>query len=160
MSESTEKINRDLEAIALEIVTFEGGDIPAMNKIMNCLCNLEKNSREISHTAFFDLVLSLKGYLEKLVLSEKDDIEPLEEGIICLQSMYRSLSNQESFEGDTSSLLEKLGSRKSVQASDGSPGDDEEEDAKAEGGEARSQDQALSEEDGEIMRDFVIDSIP
>jgi hypothetical protein len=135
MSESSEKINKDIEAIALEIVTFEGGDIPAMGRIMNCLCNLEENSREISHTAFFNLVLSLKGYLEKLMLSETDDIEPFEEGIIRLQSIYRSLSNQESFEGDTSSILEKLGSRKSVQARAESPGDDEEEeDVKAEGG--------------------------
>jgi two-component system chemotaxis sensor kinase CheA len=165
MSESLEKINKDLEAVAFEIVSLEGGDIPAMGRIMTCLSNLEANSREISHTAFFELVLSLKGYLEKLMLSETDDIEPLEEGIICLQSMYRSLSNQQSFEGDTSSILEKLSSGKPVKERAELPRDDGKGDVKAEGGEVRSQDrarfqdQALSDEDREIMRDFVFESL-
>lgn len=160
MSSAIENIGKDLEKMALEVVTLESGDIPAMGKVMNSLCLLEENCRGIEPPAFHELALALKGYLEKIILDETDDIEPLEEGIDRLQSVYRAILNQEDFKGDTVSVLEKLGfsSSSNPGGERGNGGSEaaaepETEDVKA------AQAQALSEEDRQILGDFVIESL-
>ena len=100
MSDLIERMGKDLERVALEVVTLECGDIPAMGKMMNCLCRLEEDCRETDQPAFQDLTLALKGYLERLILAETDDPKPMEEGIDRLQAVYRSISNQETFKGE------------------------------------------------------------
>ena len=109
MSGHLENVGKSLEAMALEVVTLEKGDIPAMGKIMNNVCNLEENPDDLGEPAFQELTSALKGYLERLILEEVEDLSPLEEGIVCLQSIHRCMSNQKDFRGDLSSVMKSLG---------------------------------------------------
>ncbi len=160
MSELTEEIGKNLEKIALEVVTLECGDIPAMGNVMNGLCALEKNCHDIEQSDFLDLNLALKDYLEKLILDETDELKPLEEGIESLQAMYRAINNQEPFKGEITSIMAKLGYRHEGDGGKENKEDRATETAGAEpGSQGDTQVEVLSEEDRQILGDFVIESI-
>lgn len=158
MSEVLERIEKNLEGMALGIVTLDKGDIPGMGNIMNSLCCLAEDSREINQPSFLELTRALEGYLERLILAEVDDLEPLEAGTDLLQSIYRSIHNQETFKGDISQALERLGCKGA--GDEGKAGDGEQEISTPEGEkESSSPSLALSEEDQQILVDFVFESL-
>ncbi|MDY6986637.1 MAG: chemotaxis protein CheA [Thermodesulfobacteriota bacterium] len=183
MSDLTEELKDKLEAIALEVVTMEATDIPAMGNILNCLGELEENSEEIGALAFLNVTRAAKAYLEKVILREQDDLGPLGEGIDCLQSICRHMVNQEEFKGDTSPILNKLnpqralpeggekeelcepGDVKTQRAEEAKPSDEKARDDEADGamGEGdtytESPDEELSDEDREIVADFVLEAL-
>jgi two-component system chemotaxis sensor kinase CheA len=160
MAELIEKMGKDLENMALEVVTLETGDIPAMGKIMNFLCVLEEDSREIEQPQFQGVSQALKGYLERLILAEADDLTPLEEGIDCLQAIYRSLANEGVFRGNPAPILEKLGFKTEDREEEESREDDNIGTAGADAdGNAGSPEESMSEEDRQILGDFVIESL-
>lgn len=109
MQEQIERINSNLEAIALEIVTMEVDDIPTLGNIFNGLCDMEEDSGEIGRPGFSDLLAGLKIYLEKVILRETDDFKPFEQGFECLQSFYRCIRNEEEYGDDISGILNELG---------------------------------------------------
>ncbi len=159
MSTLLDKVDKDLEAIALEVVTLEVGDIRAMGNIINRLSSLEKRSKELADPSFEDLVGALKGYLEKLVLGEADDLKPLEEGLDCLQSIMRALTNQRDFGGDISSVLRQLTAGKAeTDATQGASGvrRGDEVVADASGGDRPAQE--LGEGERQIPGGFVVES--
>ncbi|MDY6951136.1 MAG: Hpt domain-containing protein, partial [Thermodesulfobacteriota bacterium] len=183
MSDPTEALKEKLEAIALEVVTMEATDIPAMGHVLNCLGDLERDAQEMGAPAFSDVTRAMKAYLEKVILREQDDLGPLGEGVDCLQSMCRHMANQEAFKGDTSSILNRLDPEFScerisedeepcqgeeVQTETAEPAippdeqaiDEEVDDAK--GGEERytePPEEELTDEDREIVADFVLESL-
>ena len=167
MFELMEDINKNLETIALEVVTLDSQDIPALGNISNCMDKIEKNSGEIGQPVFDDLIQAFKGYLEKLMLRETDETEPLEEGITVLQSFYHSLINQKKFKEDTFPVLEKLGFRKPEINDDKTGGEPQKikEDADNDGKvpkvpeEELEQEEELDEDDRVILEDFVLESI-
>ncbi len=177
MPEFMEEINRNLEIIALEVVTLDSQDIPALGNISNCLDKIEESSEKISQPVFVELIQAFKGYLEKLMLRETDKTEPLDEGIALIQSFYHSLNNQKEFKEDISPVLEKLGFKKSetkykqadvtdsaIENSKFSYMPDESEQADAGAipcacpPEAEPA-QELDEDDREILEDFVTESL-
>ena len=162
MSDLIEEIKKKVEGIALEVVTLDGTDIPAMGNIMNCLCDLEESSQELGQTAFSDLTQALKGYLEKVILREADDLKPLDEGIDCLQSICRCVDNQEEFTGDTFDLLNKLGFEDKGTGSEKKKKEEGPEPVEAgiEGdASAEPPVEELTDDDREILGDFVIESL-
>ncbi len=156
MSEVLEKISKNIESIALEVVMLDVQDIPALGKIVNCLGVLEEDSKEIDQPAFAELIQAIKSYIEKLILGEAADVTPLEEGVDSLQTILRHVSNQEEYGGDISQILDKLKFKKAkpdeaqrVQA----VGIKEKEE------DIQSPDEDLSEEDRAITSDFVMESL-
>ncbi|MBN1105893.1 MAG: hypothetical protein JXL84_20960, partial [Deltaproteobacteria bacterium] len=111
MSEFVERMEKNIEEIALELVTLDKGDIPAMGNIMNALCRLEEDAGGAGEPSFLALVSALKSYMEKVILAERDDLCPLEEGTGMLQTLYRYLRNGEPVKEDISPMLERLGFR-------------------------------------------------
>ena len=109
MSGLNEKIEKDLETIALEVVTLDEEDIPAMGSVLNCLCSLEEDYRKAECPQFLELTLALTSYLEKVTLRETSGLEPVEAGIGYLQSAFRASQREEEFELEISPILEKLG---------------------------------------------------
>ncbi|MFZ7112619.1 MAG: chemotaxis protein CheA [Desulfatiglandales bacterium] len=160
MSDLMEKTGKDLEKVALEVVTLESGDIPAMGKVMNCLSELKEDGQRIDQPVFADLTLAMEKYLEKVILAETDDLSPIEEGIDRLQNIYRAICNRESFGGDLVPLLAKLGRKAAADGLEKTPETGQtglsESGAKVQG---EPQPQALSGEDREILGDFVIESL-
>jgi two-component system, chemotaxis family, sensor kinase CheA len=153
MSASLENMDKSIEGIALEVVTLSKGDIPAMGNIMNALCRLEEEAGTGCENGFREMMQALKRYLERLILADVEDLSPLEEGIGLLQTMYRALAHQEPFRGDPSSVLQRLG----WGSGEGKPADG------IPGGDGATQEPspgpALTEEDRQILGDFVIESL-
>ncbi|MCF8061981.1 MAG: chemotaxis protein CheA [Deltaproteobacteria bacterium] len=165
MSERIEQIGERLEGIALEVVTLEAGDIPALGNLMNALEALGADAEGLDDPRFLQVAGAVKGYLEKLILADATDLEPLEEGVTALQAFQRDLANGETPQPDVSGVLQKLGKA-------GTGPQTGAEDAGAETS-ASEQDAAesseepveplpsaadLSEEDRQILQDFVGES--
>jgi two-component system chemotaxis sensor kinase CheA len=160
MSEAFESVEEQIENMALEIVTLEEEDIQAMGRIMNALESVEKGSKKINHPQYHVLLTAVKGYVERLILGDTKDISPLEEAIGYLQKAFRSVSRGETFQEDMSSLFDKLGSPVPVaEKKDRQEGteikESENSSGKSEGAQASEQ----TEEDLEILNDFVSESL-
>ena len=163
MSDPIEKINKNLQAVSLDVVTLESGDVSALGNILNCFCDLEESIRELDQPAFLDLTHALKSYLERMILAGTDDVGPLEEGINGLQTICRSLSNQEAFGEDISPLLQKLDFEKPAPKKGAKKGTR----IKGKKGAATSKGEeevktpapAFCEEDRQILYDFVLEAL-
>ncbi len=153
MSEWLESLEKGIEGIALEVVTLDKGNIPALGNIMNSIGRLEGVARESGQNAVQELTHALKGYLERLVLAEVDDLNPLEEATGTLQSIVRTLRNGDTFEDDLSPLLQRLG----YSGKDGPAGGSGASKMQSEQGFGPIA--AMSEEDRQIISDFVIESL-
>jgi two-component system chemotaxis sensor kinase CheA len=152
MTEWLERLEKGVEGIALEIVTLDKGDIPALGNIMNSLCRVEEDALESGQSTLQELTKALKSYLERLVLAEADDLNPLEEATGMLQSMVRTFRNGELFKGDLSQLFHRM--------SYGGEGDGGGEwSGSGTEGSQRPSAGAMSQEDRQIISDFVIESL-
>jgi len=180
MSDLIDKVKEKIENISLEVVTMEGKDIPAMGKILNLLCDMEKDAEKIGRHDFSDLIADLKTYLEKAVLGETDNLEPFEQGLEHLSSIHRSIFNHEEYKEDLSDTLNKLGVKQSDSGEEGEKpqhdqaevildteiegtGEDKRysqpEDKKEIKDDIQLSDKDLSQEDREILSDFVMESL-
>ncbi len=109
MSDRIEEIGKRLDSIALDVVTLETGDIPGLGKLMNGLEGLQEEAKGLEDPRFYELVQASCGYLERLVLAEISDLEPLEESVSVLQAFQRALMNGEDPRQDSEVLLQRLG---------------------------------------------------
>jgi len=109
MSGTIETIKQNLEAIALEVVTLEGEDIPVLGNILNRLGEIETASAGIESPAFINLIAGLKMHLEKIILRETSEIEPFETGVDAIQKVFHTIENGNPFAGDVSDTLAVLG---------------------------------------------------
>lgn len=180
MSELIDKAKEKIEAISLEVVTMEGKDIPAMGKILNLLCDMEKDAEKIGRPDFSDLICGLNIYLEKAILGETDNFEPFEQGLDYLRSIHRCIRNDEEYKDDISDILNELGFKRSDSGeerkepqndqteveSDTETESTEEDESYAQPDDKKEikediqpPDQDLSEEDREILSDFVMESL-
>ncbi len=168
MLDLIDKTEKTLEAIALELVTMEGEDIPVMGNILNHLCDMEEDSKKIGQPAFSDLITGLKTYIEKAILGEMNDFKAFEEGLNCLQSIHRCIRNHQEYKEDISTMLDKLRFKQSDPKEEKKEPEHDQaetdsaakiEDKKEEKEEFQTPDEDLSEEDREILSDFVIESL-
>ena len=168
MSLNQEKIAQALDVMALEAVTLEKGNIPAMGNIMNALSDLERETTAFQNAFLGHLIKACKSYLERLILSEKEEIDPLEEGIHYLQILCHALARGEGLKEDIGWLLNKLGPDKTEleeapgpqagQVRDGGGGKTEAKTA-APAAEEKDGSFGLSEEDRQILSDFVMEAL-
>ena len=109
MDEAMDAIDGKIEAISLAIVTMDGEDIPVMGQMLNDLGILKEQSANLPSPDFGLLVDFLSGYLEKLVLREISEIEPLETGVGQLQAIYRAMVDGVDHHVEMAPLLAHLG---------------------------------------------------
>jgi two-component system chemotaxis sensor kinase CheA len=161
MLDRIDRTKNNLETIALEVVTLDANDIPALGNILNYLGQMEGDSPAIDQPIFQQLLQAIKGYIEKLILGETADVTPLEDGIDSLQTIYRHVSDQQEYKGDTSYVLEKLGFKKAESENkEKEPEIEPEAEIEEEEKECtKSAGEDLSEEDREILSDFVMESL-
>ncbi|MBU0754582.1 MAG: chemotaxis protein CheA, partial [Planctomycetes bacterium] len=142
-------------------MTLDGNDIPALGTILKHLGEMETDSNATEQPAFLELLQATKGYVENLILKEKEDLIPLEEGVDILQAFYHHIKNRQEYKGDTSSVLEKLGYKKpasesnetAIESKPASGIDVEKSEQKT------SNSESLIEEDREILTGFVMESL-
>ncbi len=109
MSDVLEKLNENIEQIALEVVMLDSDDIPAIGTLLNHVTELEVLCNETGKQVLTDLVSGIRKYLEQVALREKDDIAPVEDAVKCLQSVYHSLLNDQAVDLDMEDLFARLG---------------------------------------------------
>jgi two-component system chemotaxis sensor kinase CheA len=168
-----EKIKSDLERLALRVVTLEAGDIPAMGEMLNTLASLNENAESLNSGQFMAIADGLKAYTERLILDQETDVAPVEDGITALQEILRALEKGEEAPPDRTGVLERLGGSPAP-ASPADPVDpadaQESEPVLAEPSVAQpveaapkeapaKEKPALSEEDIQILNDFVVESM-
>ena len=150
-AELLDKINKDLEAIALDVVMLDTQDIPALGKMMNRLDEMQTDAVRIDQPLFTELIQAVKGYIEKVILGETDDVSPLEAGVDALQGIFRHTKNHGKFDGDISQALKNLGFE--PHGMKVNPGQAEIEPA------PEPVEEDLSEEDRQILSSFVLESL-
>ena len=161
MLDQMDGTKKNLDTVALEVVTLEVNDIPALGSILKHLGEMETDPPVVEQPAFLEILHAAKGYVENLILKEKEDITPLEEAIDALQTIYRHVVNQDKYNGDMSQVLErlgfksaKIGEKEKDQENKSAAGIDEAEKEKT-----KSTGDNLNEEDLEILSAFVTESI-
>ncbi len=145
-----EQVLGDLEKLALRVVTLEQGDIPALGEVLNGLSSLENSAQSIENEQFLVVVDGLKNYTERLILDQEKNTAPLETGVTLLQEIYRAISQGEEYKGDIRDLLKQLGV-----TPDGEPLNSP---ASTEA-EASGPPVSLTDEDIQILGDFVVESM-
>lgn len=180
MSDLINNVKEKIEAISLEVVTMEGRDIPVMGKILNILSDMEKDAQKIGRPDFSDLISGLNIYLEKAVLGENDNFELFEQGLEHLISIHRCICNDEEYKEDISDILNDLGGKQpdpkeeikepqndQIEIEGGTETENTEaheicsqpDDKKEIKENIQLSDQDLSQEDREILSDFVMESL-
>jgi two-component system, chemotaxis family, sensor kinase CheA len=170
MNEKGNAIKDKIENLSLQVCMLEEGNIPAMGEILNSLSALKDSASDHNCAAFSNVISGLHGYLSKMVLDEASDTKPLEDGATALQAIWRGIINDKEFTTDISDVLESLGFVPNDPAGD-KPADDKPESASGEATEGESQPEAaaeneeqapkqseLTDEDLDILGDFVVES--
>ena len=111
MKNSLEKLNKQIDALALDTVMLDPQDIPALGKVLKSLDYIEDLVKKIKEESLTSLIKAMKGFVEKVILSEKSDLSPFETGISQLQEICRDVINGREFDKDISPLLKNLGYR-------------------------------------------------
>jgi two-component system chemotaxis sensor kinase CheA len=145
-----EQVKGDLEKLALRVVTLEPGDIPALGDILNGLSQLENSAQSLGNELFLNLVTGLKNYTEQLILDQESDTAPLETGVTTLQELGRAIETGAEYKGDIQSVLKNIGAGQGGEA---------ETPALAEEPAPSPPPADLTEEDIQILGDFVVESM-
>jgi two-component system, chemotaxis family, sensor kinase CheA len=171
-----EKLVSQIDLLALDIIMLNPEHLPGLGEVLKSLESMETLIREIGKQPLISLIEGMKGYIEKLILGEKSNLSPFESGISQLQEICRHLINGKTFNKDISSLLVTLGSKETGPSTpslelpkdtgadtEGSPQKSEinyamGEDNKKEG-EKKTPPLTISDEDKEIITDFVAESL-
>jgi len=108
MKKTLKELDQQIGSLALSAVMLEAGDIPALGAILNTLESLENLSKGLKKEFVTLIIRAMKGYIEKVILCERSELNPFEAAISQLQEMCRNLINGKGFEKDISSLLKSL----------------------------------------------------
>ncbi len=156
-----EQVKAEIEQLALRVVTLDPGDIPAMGEVLNILSSLKQHAESINNLALIELVNGLKEYTEKLILDQESDIAPVEDAITLMQEICRTVEHGEEYTGNTQALLARLGYETdtdgpTVQAQT-PPGRNVSKEVEKPAPQVPERE--LSEEDVQILTDFVAESM-
>lgn len=159
MDDKNKQIVDGIENLSLKICMLEAGDIPAMGDMLNILSELKEVTPDIDNAALTDVIDGLKDYLGQLILNETENIKPLEAGVTALQAIWRNISRGEDLTFDISSVLQELGagSQQNKQPFDSDTDTDNATISDRTEKEIKT-DVKLSEEDLQILSDFVAES--
>jgi two-component system chemotaxis sensor kinase CheA len=161
MLDQMDTIKQNLEAIALEVVTLDVNDIPSMGEILKYIGGIETDAQAAKEPLFQELLQATKSYVENLIIKEKEDVAPLEDAVDVLQTVYHHILNNKEYKGDSSSVMEKLGCKKSEEKlKKKSPKKKVKSKVDADNDEEKTSNaEPLTEEDREILAGFVMESL-
>lgn len=164
-----ENIKSDIEKLALQVVTLEAGDIPAMGKILNSLASLSENAQSFDPPEFLSIAQGLKEYIERMILDQESDVGPIEDGITTLQEICRAVDKGDDHKKCMGNILARLGISAADEAGEPSLPDTPAEPSpvnesaapppKKPTAEEPVAPLELNEEDIQILGDFVVESM-
>ncbi len=146
------EVNESLDKIAMQAVMLEDDDIPAIGEMLNSLTPLKSHAGDLENPAFTKVIEGLNDYLERMVLSEEEDVQPVEDAIAELQQISRAVEgNAEYTLNDEIIMKLNPGSIFSQEQKDETP-------AETPAVREKTEPTELSEEDMEILGDFIIEA--
>ena len=158
MSSTLKKLNDGVESLALKAVMIDPGDMTALAEVLKSLESMETLAREIQHEQLDHLLGAMKGTIEQMILGSREGLEPFTTGVSRLQEMVREWTRGNQSQEDISSSLSKL-SPTPRREPDGEalhgktpPGEIDAKEKEVPGASA-------SEEDKEIIQEFVMESL-
>lgn len=110
MEKALKKLDQQIEALALEAVMLDTGDIPSLGDTLKSLESIEGSAQDVKEEILAQVITAMKGYIEMVILGERSELAPFEDGISQLQEICRDLISGKPFAGDLSSLMASLGS--------------------------------------------------
>ncbi|MFH2064356.1 MAG: chemotaxis protein CheA [Pseudomonadota bacterium] len=159
MAAKDNSVGEIIESLSLQVCMLEAEDIPGMGKVYDTISALEKSLPDNNCHAFIEVIQGFKHYFDRVVLNETVDVKPLENGIVTLQAIWRDISSGREFTLDISDVLEGFdyipGDR---QKNSGKDSAETENRGMHEEPSELNQDTVLTDEDIEIIRDFIIES--
>ena len=105
MDNVLEKLNKQIESLALDIVMLDSQDIPGLGNALKYMESMEALSGELKDESIASLVKGMEGYIEKIILGEKTDLSPVEKGVTEIQEICRDIINGKRSQKDISSFL-------------------------------------------------------
>jgi len=159
MEKALKKLNQQIEALALETVMLDTGDIPGLGDALKSLESIEGLAQDVKEEVLAQVVTAMKEYIEMVILGERSELAPFEDGISQLQEICRDLVSGKPFAGNLSSLMAGLGSGENeISTLAAEPGTDTAVTAEETSQETET-DIIFGEEDREIIADFVTESL-
>lgn len=175
MKSSLKKIDQEIERLSLDAVMLDPGDIPGLGRTITRLETIGALSEKGGRTpVLFAVSEALKRYIESVVMGEQSDLTPFEKGVSKLQEICRNSSGENADKDEIAALLVDLGlrangDRPKVSSGRGGNGASakkvrgRQKTARVEKcAEVEKQPEApagLSEEDREIISDFIAESL-
>lgn len=178
MASTLEELNREIENLALEMVMLDADDISGLGKAVKSIESILELSEPLKESALTSVTEAIKQCVEEAIMGERKDLGPFERGISTLQEMVRNIVNGKKFDGDITALLANLDSnpsnspeptghmevetginKETSAAGTNEPSDkpSDNKDAIDSGGNGTST--KMSQEDREIISDFVVESL-
>lgn len=107
MKSNLEKVTGHLEALALETVILDSGDIPALGNVLKSTEKIESVvGKKSKDHVIRPVVAAMKDYVEQAIMGEVDDLTPFEKAVSRLQEICRRLARNEPVEREISGALE------------------------------------------------------
>jgi two-component system chemotaxis sensor kinase CheA len=168
-----EDLAKEIEALALETVMLDPGDITGLGKTIKSVESFRSQLEKSDNQALKSIADGMKLYIEDVVMGEKNNLVPFEKGIAMMQEICRNHAGKNETSRDISGLLAELGVKspspssgreaagpvvaaEKEESEKGRDGRDAEGDS---GIKSKGQPVVTSREDLEIISDFVIESL-
>ncbi|MDA8404289.1 MAG: chemotaxis protein CheA [Desulfobacteraceae bacterium] len=110
-----EHIKDDLDSISRQIYTLTPDDIPGLGKILNVLDAIEKKTDQTLYDDFLFVIGLTRKYIEKIVLGEDTDVDPLRDSMLLLRAMAKRFTKGKSFTFGIDDVIEQLGGRLEIE---------------------------------------------
>lgn len=157
MSDQTKEFADLLEKLALQAVTLESGDVQGLGYILNTVSEMQESCRDWQQESLQTVLQAVTGYIERLVLRQVEDLDPLQEGIKCLQSIYWATQSGDVFSKNFTPILQSLGYEDVAPLSTiEQPGDKSGQDAAGSQVGARV---TITSEEAELFDEFAVESL-
>lgn len=141
-------LEEKLQKLTTLIGLFCAEEIPDLGAMLNNLDELIEASKEITPSTFYEIAMACKGYVDHMTLENICNTTPIEEGAILLKSILNHLERNEPFAFDYSDVLELLNYNFIEEQKTN-------EEQKTEEDLSNQEPENLSDDDMEIMIDFV-----
>ncbi len=101
-------IRSSLNDVAHQIYRIAHDDIPELGRILNACEAMESESPDWVDHEFTTVLRLSRRYIERVVLGEEKNMEPLKDGVTLMRAMVRRFAKGEAFSFDTRDVIDFL----------------------------------------------------
>ena len=152
-----EMLKNQIEDLAGQVTIIGSDDINGMGRMLNLLDEMKVSASSLEATLLCEILDAFKRYVGQVVLGETQEMQPLEDGLEFIRKGYHCFETGESLDFDMMAVYGVLGASSEADPSL-SPAEDGDEISAVAEAESNGEDSEISEDDLEILSDFVSES--